>query len=762
MIVYIEMESDGLINWKLSNNLRIKLLSALCLTSCFVMLQSSNVSAIDSTNKSTDVIISYKNDTGKRYILKNVTKVEKVLNQVDMVRASITNKQYENLKKNKNIEFINKSTKKMTVLTESIQNTGEQVPTFKSYWNLDYVKAPTYWKKGYFGKGVKVALIDTGVNAIPYLPNVVKRVSFVKDNPKTKNINEADVWDRGNYGEGHGTSVAAVLGAQIGGKAFNYSISDVIGVAPGVQIYSLKYADGTKDGRIAEVIEAFNWAIKHKMDLINISSSIYEDDPSLKKAIDQAVKAGIMIVASAGNDGNSEKPTYPARYSNVIAVSSIGKDKKCSEFSNTGTSVDFAAPGDYVLSINSKGELFFSSGTSFAAPHVTGLLAILKERYPFSTSNELIQKLRSSALDLGTKGKDNKYGYGLAQLPSFSTAKPLDLKDVSIAKIKDHKATLSFTIPDEKTFAKVAIIINNKITKYTTHPSYTLKSLDPDTKYKVLLKAINKNGDSSDGIQLSFKTLKDITPPTNIDTLKMRNLKINYLKLTWNNPVDEDFNKTQVYLNNQLVDTTKNEYYSFKNLKPDTDYQIKLITKDTVGNGSKGIEATIHTPKAKKIATPSLNSFTTSSHTISGKTTHDTMVTIKSNTKTIVQGMAGKDGCFQITLPFQAVGSILKVTAEDSVGNISKTKETVVKQSKTTAQPIVNKVYTTTKYLRGEAELDSKISVYRGRTLLVSDQVDAKGHFFLYVGNQSRNTNLTVYVTNKHKVKSKPLKITVH
>ncbi|WP_397538611.1 S8 family serine peptidase [Rummeliibacillus pycnus] len=750
-----------MINWQFFMNLKIKLISVLCFTSCFFIFQAPNVDAKKSTEVTTDVMISYKNDAGKRYIIKNVTKVEKVLNKVEMVRASITKKQYDQLINNKNIEFINKSTKKMLVSTESVVNTGGQIPAFKSYWNLDYVKAPTYWKNGYQGKGVKVAVIDTGVNEIPDLTNVVKRVSFVKDNPNTKNIDESDEWDRGNYGEGHGTSVAAVLGAQIGGATFDSTISDVIGVAPNVLIYSLKYADGTRDGRIAEVIEAINWSIKHKMDLINISSSIYEDDSSLKKAVDQAVKAGIIIVASAGNDGNSNKPTYPARYSNVIAVTSIGKDKICSSFSNTGTSIDFTAPGDYVPTINSKGELFHASGTSFAAPHVTGLLAILKERYPYSTSSELIQKLRESALDLGTKGKDDKYGYGLAQLPKFSMTKPNELKSVTISKIKDHNATISYKLPVDTSFSKVAIIINDKTIKYTTHSTYTLKNLDSDRAYKVILKVINKNGDSSDGVQQSFRTLEDITPPANIDELKIKNLKIDSFNLAWINPIDEDFNETQVYLNGQLVDTTNSEEYSFKNLKPDTDYRLKLITEDTTGNISKGVESTIHTPGAKKIETPTVETVTTSSHTISGKATHNSTIAIKNGSKMVVKGLSNKDGKFQLALPFQAVGTILKVTAEDSVGNISKAKNVTVKQSKTTAQPIVDKVYTTTKYIRGKAELSSKVSVYRGKTLIVSDHVDSKGHFFLFMGNQQQGTILTVYVTNKQGVKSIPLKITV-
>ncbi|MGG0658524.1 S8 family serine peptidase [Rummeliibacillus pycnus] len=748
-------------NWQLTTKLKIKLLSAICLTSCFFMLQIPSVNAKETANTSTNVLISYKNDTGKQYILKHVSKVENVLGSVRMVSASINQKEYKELLNNRNIEFINNSTKKMKLSNDQSVDASIQIPTYKSYWNLNYVKSPTYWKYGYLGKGVKVAVIDTGINDVPDLPNVVKRVSFVKDNPKTKSIDESDNKDRGNYGEGHGTSVAAVLGAQIGGATFDNTISDVIGVAPNVQIYSLKYADGTRDGRIAEVIEAFNWSIKHKMDLINISSSIYEDDPSLKKAVDLAVKSGIIIVASAGNDGNTNKPTYPARYNNVIAVTSIGKDKICSSFSNTGTTVDFAAPGDYVPTINSNGELFYASGTSFAAPHVTGLLAILKEKYPYSTSSELIQKLSDSALDLGTKGKDSKYGYGLAQLPKFTETKLEELKNVTISKVKDHSAKISFNLPDDVSFNKVAIIINNKSIKYTTSSSYTLKNLDSDTDYKIKLKVINKNGDSSDGVEQTIRTLDDVTPPGEIDGLKISKLKINSLNLSWINPVDDDFYETQIYINNKFVDSTNNDQYSIKKLKPDTDYEVKLITEDTTGNISEGIKAKIHTPKVKKIEVPSVDSITTSNHTISGKATHHTSIVVKNGAKTVVKGQVSEDGKFQLPLSFQAVGTTLKIYAVDPVGNISNPKELTVKQAKTTAQPMVHKVYTTTKFIRGESELYSKVSVYRGNTLLVSDKVDSKGYFFLYIGNQQQNTVLTVYATNKQGVKSKGLKMTV-
>ncbi|WP_158582410.1 S8 family serine peptidase [Rummeliibacillus sp. POC4] len=733
------------------------LLLAICLTGCWSMYHAPDVSA----NQSTDVMISYKNEEGKTYILKNVSKVENILDKVEMVRAIVNDQQLAKLKNNRNIEFINNSLKKMRIADDTTVKSSNPIPTYTSYWNLNYVKAPSFWKKGYVGNGVKVAVIDTGINNVPDLKNVVKRISFVKDNPETKDIDESDVWDRGGYGEGHGTSVAAVIGAQIGGKTFNNSISDIIGVAPNVQLYSLKYADGTKDGTVGEIIAAINWSIKYKMDIINISSSVYENDAALKKAIDKAVKAGIIIVASAGNEGATQ-PTYPARYNNVIAVSSIGKDKKISVFSNTGTSIDFVAPGDYIPTINSKGKLFYATGTSYAAPHVTGLFALLKEKYPYSSATELIQKLKTNALDLGIKGKDSKYGYGLAQLPKLYNTVPKDLSNVQITKIKDHQATITYTIPDTSSFNKVIMIIDGSKTISTTNSSsYTLKNLRENWNYKVLLKFIDKNGDSSIGVEKTFRTKEDITPPKEVNKLSSSNLKTNSVKLSWVNPKDSDFNMTEIYVNDEFVDATEYENYTVKKLKPHQEYQITLITTDQTGNASNGVYIKIHTPSAKIITKPVVNTVSTSSSSISGTAEPNSSIVVKKDSKQIATGTANKKGHFKLTIPFQALDTKLSITAGDSVSNVSEPTFVTVKQSKTTAQPIVQIVTSNTKYLRGNAELNSKVYVYRNKRLLAYDHVDPDGHFSLYIKNQPQKTILTVIVKNSLGVKSKPYKITV-
>lgn len=398
-----------------------KLISAACATGCCFLIQTATTQAKETSTHLQDVLISYKDHQGKQYAEQHVEHIEKHLGDMKMVRANVNTKQYRLLKNNPHIEWVKTSTDKMHIAsTSTIKSVA---PNYKPKWNMNYVKAPTYWKKGYLGKGVKVAIIDTGVNEIEGLGNVVKRISFAKDNPATKDIDESDPYDRGNYGDGHGTSVAAILGSQLDKKTQSSSHLNVAGVAPNIRIYSLKYADGTSNGQIGDMIEAIQWSIKHHMQIINISSSIYTDHPGLKKAINQAAKKGIIIVASAGNDGPHDAPTYPARYENVIGVASIGKDKKSSPFSNRGASVDFAAPGDDVATLNVVGEKIVTSGTSFAAPHVTGLVALLIERYPNSSSTTIINKLKKSALDLGAKGKDSKYGYGLAQLPKIPTKK---------------------------------------------------------------------------------------------------------------------------------------------------------------------------------------------------------------------------------------------------------------------------------------------------------------------------------------------------
>ena len=144
------------------------------------------------------------------------------------------------------------------------------------------------------------------------------------------------------------------------------------------------------------------------MDIINLSFGDLEYAKSLHEGVKKAADNGIMIVAASGNEGNDSGTgntiNYPARHDEVISVASINRQFKRSSFSGTGDTNDFAAPGEEIYSTYLNGQYATYNGTSMATPHITGLLALLMEQYPYATSKELREGLRYIAEDLGDVG----------------------------------------------------------------------------------------------------------------------------------------------------------------------------------------------------------------------------------------------------------------------------------------------------------------------------------------------------------------------
>lgn len=279
-------------------------------------------------------------------------------------------------------------------------------------WGIDRIDAELVWPGGNTAEPVKVGIIDTGIDtAHPDLQaNIKGGVSTVSYTAKYNDDN------------GHGTHVAGIT------AALDNTIG-VIGVGPNIDLYAIKVLDRRGSGYLSDIIEGLDWAIANGMQVVNMSLGASVDVQSFHDAVIRANAAGIIQVAAAGNSGAAVG--YPAAYPEVIAVSATDSANAIASWSSRGPEVDLAAPGASIYSTY-KGQTYATlSGTSMAAPHVTGAAALVINTpvgaYDANLNgawdpSEVQQKLQDRATDLGAAGFDNLYGYGLVN--AFNAVQP--------------------------------------------------------------------------------------------------------------------------------------------------------------------------------------------------------------------------------------------------------------------------------------------------------------------------------------------------
>ncbi|WP_221567012.1 S8 family serine peptidase [Alkalihalobacillus sp. TS-13] len=251
------------------------------------------------------------------------------------------------------------------------------------------------------GNGVKIAILDSGVDTDHPDLRIAGGVSFVKSEPSYEDKN------------GHGTHVTGIVGAQ------NNEIG-ILGVAPKADIYAVKVLNQYGNGSQSEVIAGIQWAIDNDMDIINLSLTSPVGSTALQSILKVAKDKGIFVVSASGNSEehpSGEHVQYPARYPETIAVGSIKENRSLSTFTMYGPSLDLIAPGENIMSTYLNGKYEESSGTSMATPFVTGTIALYKEFYPDATYEDIQSLLYLYAWDFWPKGKDDKFGYGLVQTP---------------------------------------------------------------------------------------------------------------------------------------------------------------------------------------------------------------------------------------------------------------------------------------------------------------------------------------------------------
>lgn len=278
--------------------------------------------------------------------------------------------------------------------------------SFPGLWNMEMIHVPAAWQYS-TGQGVKVAILDSlyTTEHKDLQANIVKSFDVYGDT--TPDLPRAS----------HGMHVAGIIGAAVN----NFG---VYGVAPNVSLLPIRvfhYEGANLTASIDAIVAGINIAIEQGAQVINMSFGMSSGDEILHEAIERAYNAGIVLVAASGNY-NDAGLLYPAAYPEVIAVGAVDMQGNRTGYSNYGQGMELMAPGGSAA-FDTDGEILstgwngtytwvWNEGTSMAAPHVSGVVALLMAN-GYTDPDYIRLVLRETAKDMGAKGYDVETGYGL-------------------------------------------------------------------------------------------------------------------------------------------------------------------------------------------------------------------------------------------------------------------------------------------------------------------------------------------------------------
>lgn len=268
-------------------------------------------------------------------------------------------------------------------------------------WNIQRIKAPEAWPITQGSPEIVVAVIDSGIDfSLPELAEVrwanPKETLNGWDDDGNGYVDDLYGWDfrenlpahlRRTALHPHGTAVASVIAARA---------KEVVGVAPKVRLMDLRFLDSR--GLFYErdwnnLVRAINYAVENGARIINLSLYARGTPPKVvEEALRRAWEKGVVVVTSAGNEGRGRVNPLGA-YDFVLTVSAVDRADRRASFSNFGPEVDLAAPGAEIPVLLPKGAVGSLSGTSFAAPHVSGTLALILSANPRLSAKEAVEVL---------------------------------------------------------------------------------------------------------------------------------------------------------------------------------------------------------------------------------------------------------------------------------------------------------------------------------------------------------------------------------
>jgi len=427
---------------------------------------------------------------------------------------------------------------------------------FSSEWHLAKIQAPSAWDVTTGTSSVIVAVVDTGVNASH--PDLAGKVlstgwDFVANDSTTMDEN------------GHGTAVAGTIAPDANNNL------GVVGVAWANLILPVRVLDASGAGNYSTIAQGIIWAADHGARIINLSLGGTASSSTLQSAINYAWSKQCIVVAAAGNNGNSV-PVYPAACSNVVSVAATNASDTRPSWSNYGSYIDVCAPGENIVTLDGSNSYASWSGTSFSTPVTSGVLALMASVNPSLTNAQLVDVLLKNCDDLGTSGADIYYGNGRVNaLRAVNAAKNFVVPDTTapVATISSptNKSTISGSInvsvqaTDNVGVTRLELYLDSQLVAQSTGASaiFPLNTLSyANGSHTLQVRAYDAAGNvGTSSISVTIKnSVADTVAPTTAITLPVNGSKVSLLqKITASCADNIGVTKLEVYLDGLLACT---------------------------------------------------------------------------------------------------------------------------------------------------------------------------------------------------------------
>ncbi|MFC7373072.1 S8 family serine peptidase [Fictibacillus iocasae] len=482
---------------------------------------------------------------------------------------------------------------------------------YSRQWYLQKTNVPLAWNEVKAKKKVTVAVLDSGVdyNHPDLKGNILPGYDTVHE--------DANPMDD----QGHGTLVAGIIAARL-----NNSLG-VSGINPYAKILPVKVSDKYGRASHTDIIEGMYYAISQKADIINMSLGGVKRSDLYYRAVRDAYRSGILVVAAAGNEDSDV--LYPAAYPETLSVGATDKNDFVTDFSNYGPMLDITAPGESINS-TSLGGYEYADGTSFATPIVSGMASLLLAQQPELSPALLEYKLEKGAAKRSVYSElwNSFSGYGRADaLKPFTVLPPNLAGDAGGVRTKAKPISLNKPMTD-----KYHLPGDSDWFKLTVSRSMSVK------------------------IELS--SVAGMDGAVWVDKYAYR--QANQVKMQDKAGISQKENLVH-QLNPGIYYV--NVYESNYHWNDVTPYTLKITELDTT------------VPPAPKV-----NAVDSSSTAVTGTAEKKAIVAVKRGGTTIGWTRAGSDGAFSVTIPKQIGGTVLFVTAKDGAGNVSKAARVVVEK----------------------------------------------------------------------------------